>query len=139
MSLGLLFCVSKTDLSIRTTLKPPTSNRMSNINIDIEEEIQLVAQGEHKGGGAKETHTSNKHIIRPKHNDYYEWMGSRKEVRPITVKENLQWHTMSKGETLVWWIGTCIQMLTLTVLSLRTDRLVQIESYLKYHWKHYSG
>ena len=112
---------------------------MPNINIDSEEEIQFVAHVDDKGGGAKETHTSNNHIIRPKNNDYYEWMGSRKEVRPITVKENLQWHTMSKGEKLVWWIGTCIQMLTLTVLSLRTDRLVQIESYLKYHLKHYLG
>jgi hypothetical protein len=74
-----------------------------------------------------------------KYNDYYEWMGNAKEVRPITVMENLQWSTMSCFNRFLWWIKTFIQMITLTILSLRTDRLLDWNGYLKYHWKHYLG
>ena len=74
-----------------------------------------------------------------KYNDYYESMGNAKEVRPITVIENLQWSTMSGCNRLFWWIKTFIQMITLTMISLRTDRLLDWNGYLKYHWKHYLG
>ena len=72
-------------------------------------------------------------------NNYYEWMAKQKEVWPITVTEGLEWVSMSYFHKVLWWIGTCIQMLTLTILSLRTDRLGQGKGYLTHHWKHYSG
>ena len=92
-----------------------------------------------KNNSSTESHSPKKHIISSKYNDYYEWMGCAKELRPITITEGLEWHTMTAFKKLIWWIGTCIQMLTLTILSLRTDRLAQINSYMKHHWKHYSG
>ena len=73
------------------------------------------------------------------YNDYYEWMGSAKEVRPISVTENVQWSTKSWFQRFTWYFGTCINMLTLTILSIRTDRFLDWNGYLKHHWKHYSG
>ena len=72
-------------------------------------------------------------------NDYYEQMAMEKEVRPIKITEGLEWNSMSHFCKMLWCIGTCIQMLTLTILSLRTDRLGQGKGYLTHHWKHYSG
>ena len=72
-------------------------------------------------------------------NDYYEWMANAKEVRPITVTENVDIKSMSWSEKILWSLGTILQMLTLTVLSIRTDRLFDWDRYLKHHWKHYSG
>ena len=72
-------------------------------------------------------------------NDYYEWMANTKEVRPITITENVDLKSMSWSEKILWSLGTILQMLTLTVLSIRTDRLFDWDRYLKHHWKHYSG
>ena len=71
--------------------------------------------------------------------DYYEWIANAKEVRPITITENVDFKAMSSFRKYWWSCGTCVQMLTLTVLSIRTDRLFDWRGYLKYHWKHYSG
>ena len=70
--------------------------------------------------------------------DYYEKMAMAKEVRPITITEGLEWNSMPHMRKLLWSFGTCIQMLTLTIFSLRTDRLLE-KSYLAKHWKHYLG
>ena len=40
---------------------------------------------------------------------------------------------MTCFQKLLWGIGTCFQMLTLTIVSLRTDRLVDWDGYLKHH------
>ena len=60
------------------------------------------------------------------------------EIRPISVTENLQHNSLSRGAKLFWMIGTLIQMLSLTIFSLRVDRIWD-KNYLLNHWKHYSG
>ena len=60
------------------------------------------------------------------------------EIRPISVTENLQYNLMSRGAKLFWMVGTLIQMLSLTIFSLRVDRIWD-KNYLSNHWKHYSG
>ena len=82
---------------------------------------------------------NNKNTISVKYTDYYKWMGRVSEVRPISVTEKLDWSNMSWFNRVVWWIQTFVQMITLTILSLRTDRLLDWNGYLKYHWKHYLG
>ena len=94
---------------------------------------------EYNGNDPKEPDKSKKLSLHQRGNDYYEWMGSAKEVRPIAVTEGVEWHTMSNFGKLVWCNSICIQMLSLTIFSLRTDRLVDVKRYMKYHWKHYSG
>ena len=88
---------------------------------------------------SKNTTSLTKPVYPTSYKDYYKWMGSVKEVRPITVTEDVEWHKMSTFQHLIWWIWTCIQILSLTILSIRCDRLMQWNLYLKYHWKHYSG
>ena len=82
---------------------------------------------------------SSKSNLDMNYKDYYEWTASAKEVRPITITENVDFKAMPFSQKLWWSFGTCVQMLTLTVLSIRTDRLLDWRGYLKYHWKHYSG
>ena len=60
------------------------------------------------------------------------------EVRPISVTENIKWNLMSSISKIFWAIGTLLNMLSLTVLSLRIDRLADL-NYVLNHWKHYSG
>ena len=60
------------------------------------------------------------------------------EIRPISVIENLNWNSMSNISKLLWMVKTVIQMLSLTVFSLRVDRIFD-RNYLSNHWKHYSG
>ena len=60
------------------------------------------------------------------------------EIRPISVTENLQYNLLSRGAKLFWMVGTLIQMLSLTIFSLRVDRIWD-KNYLSNHWKHYSG
>ena len=84
-------------------------------------------------------HNKNSKSVVTSNNDYYEWMANAKEVRPITVTENVDLNSMSCSEKVLWSLGTVLQMLTLTVLSIRTDRLFDWDRYLKHHWKHYSG
>ena len=40
---------------------------------------------------------------------------------------------MTCFQKLLWWIGTCFQMLTLTIVSLRTDRFIDWDGYSKHH------
>ena len=82
---------------------------------------------------------SSKSNLDMNYKDYYEWTASAKEVRPITITENVDFKAMSSFRKFWWSCGTCVQMLTLTILSIRTDRLFDWRGYLKYHWKHYSG
>ena len=70
--------------------------------------------------------------------DYYASMATVVEVRPISVTENVKWNLMSKAAKFLWVIGTLINMLALTMLSLRVDRLCD-RKYISNHWKHYSG
>ena len=70
--------------------------------------------------------------------DHYEFMATVVEVRPISVTETISWNSMSKLAKISWMIGTLLQMLFLTIFSLRIDRLCD-RKYLKNHWKHYSG
>ena len=72
-------------------------------------------------------------------NDYYNWISNAKEARLITITEDLELGAMTSFQKLLWWIGICFQMVTLTIVSLRTDRLVDWDGYLKHHRKHYSG
>ena len=65
-------------------------------------------------------------------------MAQVSEVRPISVTENIKWSLMSSVSKIFWVIGTLLNMLSLTVLSLRIDRLADL-NYLSHHWKHYSG
>ena len=60
------------------------------------------------------------------------------EVRPISVTENIKWNLMSKFTKILWVIGTLVQMLSLTIFSIRVDRLCD-KNYILNHWKHYSG
>ena len=70
--------------------------------------------------------------------DYYDSMATLREIRPISVTENIQWNLMSKMAKFLWVIGTLIQMLSLTIFSLRVDRICD-KNYISNHWKHYSG
>ena len=65
-------------------------------------------------------------------------MAQVSEVRPISVTENIKWNQMSSVAKLFWAIGTLLNMLSLTVLSLRIDRMADL-NYLSHHWKHYLG
>ena len=71
--------------------------------------------------------------------NYYDQMARAKEVRPITITEDLEWTLMTWCQQILWWMGTSLQIVSLTVFSLRIDRLAQWKSYLIRHWKHYSG
>ena len=75
----------------------------------------------------------------PMYSDFYEWMGSAKEIRPVAITDDIDWSRMKHYDKVFWCIGQCIQMVILTFFSIRTDRCSQVNSYLKYHWKHYSG
>ena len=112
---------------------------MKNISGGIENQGEFVQIDDIKDEISRDCRSPKKQIIPPNYNDYYEWMGRVTEVRPITITEDVEFCRMSHFQCLIWWLGTGIQMLTLTILSLRTDRLAQYNSYLKYHWKHYSG
>ena len=107
---------------------------------DIEEQNDLMNETNVAQKGSSNGFESSK---RQKNkiwkNDYYNWISNAKEVRPITITEDLEWGAMTCFQKLLWWVGMCIQMLTLTILSLRTDRLLDWDGYLKHHWKHYSG
>ena len=65
-------------------------------------------------------------------------MAEVNEVRPISVTENIQWNLMSKFRKISWVIGTLVQMLSLTIFSIRVDRICD-KNYVLNHWKHYSG
>ena len=104
-------------------------------------------------GNVKEDNEEQRHLLRnaytdeekiliqntPRYNDFYEWMGSAKELRPIAITDEIDWTRMKHFDKVFWCIGQCIQMVVLTFFSIRTDRFLQVNSYLKYHWKHYSG
>ena len=108
-------------------------------SVDSEEQILFVPSDNNKVQSNSNPKSFRKSMAEIRYKDYYEWMGSAKEVRPITVTENVTLSAMSWSEKFWWWLKTCVQMLTLTVLSLRTDRLFDWEGYLKHHWKHYLG
>ena len=112
---------------------------MNNLIEDIEEQSKFVPINNIEDESLGDSRSPKRHILPPRYKDYYEWMGCVKEVRPITVTEDVELCRMSSFRRLIWWMGTGIQMLSLTILSLRTDRLIQCNSYMKYHWKHYSG
>ena len=113
---------------------------MTSFTQDIEEQNDLINETNNAPKGSSNAFESSK---RQKNkiwkNDYYNWISNAKEVRPITITEDLEWGAMTCFQKLLWWVGMCIQMLTLTILSLRTDRLLDWDGYLKHHWKHYSG
>lgn len=71
--------------------------------------------------------------------NYYDQMAKAKEVRPITITEDLEWTLMTWFHQILWWMGTLLQIVSLTIFSLRIDRLAQWKTYLIHHWKHYSG
>ena len=101
---------------------------------DIEEQNDLMNETNDAQKGSSIAFESSK---RQKNkiwkNDYYNWISNAKEVRPITITEDLEWEAMTCFQKLLWWIGTCFQMLTLTKVSLRADRLVDWDGYLKHH------
>ena len=74
----------------------------------------------------------------PLNQDHYEFMATVVEVRPISVTETISWESMSKLAKISWMIGTFLQMLFLTIFSLRVDKICD-RKYLANHWKHYSG
>ena len=107
---------------------------------DIEEQNDRINKTNNSQEGSSNAFESSK---RQKNkiwkNDYYNWISNAKEVRPITITEDLEWEAMTCLQKLLWGVGTSIQMLIMTILSLRTDRLLDWDGYLKHHWKHYSG
>ena len=106
---------------------------------DLEEQRQFIQDDRVTDESSRDVKILKKPVSPRRTKDYYEWMGCVKEIRPITVTEDVEWSSMTQFQRLVWWIATGIQMLTLTILSLRTDRLLQCDNYMKCHWKHYSG
>ena len=106
---------------------------------DIEDQRSAVETDNMDLGDFKKSEVSNTHDDGTCKKDYYRRMSCVKEVRPITITENLEWENTTCIQRSSWWIATCIQILTLTILSLRTDRLLEWNEYLKQHWKHYSG
>ena len=57
--------------------------------------------------------------------NYYDQMAKAKEVRPFAITEDLEWTLMTWFHQILWWMGTLLQIVSLTIFSLRIDRLAQ--------------
>jgi len=73
-----------------------------------------------------------------KYDDYYQTIEKSKAIRPICITENVDFGQMTFTRKILWWIGTVFKLLSIIVLSVRTDRLSD-SSYLAAHWVHYGG
>jgi len=73
-----------------------------------------------------------------KYDDYYQCIEKSKAIRPICITENVDLGQMSFIRKIMWWLCTILKLLSIIVLSVRTDRLSD-SLYLKCHWVHYGG
>ncbi|XP_023321507.1 uncharacterized protein LOC111696190 [Eurytemora carolleeae] len=67
---------------------------------------------------------------------YYNQVANSKYIRPICIMEDVHLPSMSKISKFKWYFQTIIQMISLIIFSVRSDRLFQPQ-YLRHHWKHY--
>jgi len=72
------------------------------------------------------------------YSDYYECIENSKSIRPICLTEDVEFKKMSSVRKCFWWIGTFFKLLSIIMLSVRTDRLGDPQ-YLGHHWLHYGG
>jgi len=75
---------------------------------------------------------------RKMYDDYYHFIANSKSIRPICITEDVDFENMPFTRKIIWWFGTIFKLLSIIVLSVRTDRLSD-KPYLRSHWCHYGG
>eukprot|EP00092_Neocalanus_flemingeri_P095620 GFUD01121657.1.p1 GENE.GFUD01121657.1~~GFUD01121657.1.p1 ORF type:complete len:337 (+),score=53.32 GFUD01121657.1:142-1152(+) len=76
--------------------------------------------------------------LESKYTDYYQFIANSKSIRPICITEDVDFRNMSFVKKICWWVGTFFKLLSIIMLSVRTDRLSDVQ-YLRHHWLFYGG